>query len=411
MSTLSDKLKALGVKVGAENLAPPRPRNPFAIENILSGRFIPTDRGDVYIVDETYPHEYHHGHTGLYRSGPLALIAEWAGDSHIQACAHDRFAYLDIETTGLSGGTGTYAFLVGVGRFEEEGFHLAQFFMRDPLEEPAQLLAIEEFLAPCETLVTYNGKAFDVPILTTRFITQGWKSPFNGLAQLDLLHLSRRLWRDRLESRTLGNVETFILGARRTQEDVPGWQIPQLYFDFLRSGDARPLKNIFYHNAMDVLALSALLNHVALLLTDPFHLPTFHGLDLLGMAKLYENLGYQAEACKLYRQSLEHDLPDELRWDTVQKLSFLYKRMGGLDEAILLWQEAARQGELYAFIELAKAYEHQRRDPQEAARWTEEALQVISAPGFPTATRREWLEDLEHRMQRLQRKLAEEEAG
>jgi uncharacterized protein len=92
------------------------------------------------------------------------------------------FAYLDIETTGLMGGAGTYAFLVGVGRFETDGFHLAQFFMRDPAEEPAHLLALEEYLAPCEMLVTYNGKSFDAPLLNTRYLAQGWKSPlvFSG---------------------------------------------------------------------------------------------------------------------------------------------------------------------------------------------------------------------------------------
>src|SRR4030067_1036414 len=141
--------------------------------------------------------------------------------------------------------------------------------MRDPFEEPAMLLALEEFLAPCKTLVTFNGKSFDAPLLTTRYTLQGWPSPMGRMAHIDLLHLARRLWRDRLPSRTLSNLEVQILGAQRSEEEIPGWMIPQMYFDFLRDGDARPMKRVFYHNEMDVLSMAALLNLVVNLLENP----------------------------------------------------------------------------------------------------------------------------------------------
>src|SRR5512139_1946924 len=99
-----------------------------------------------------------------------------------------RWAFVDTETTGLAGGSGTYAFLVGVGRYEDDGFHLVQFFMRDPTEEPALLLALESYLAHCHALVTFNGKAFDAPLLNARYILQGWRSPLRDLAHIDLLH-------------------------------------------------------------------------------------------------------------------------------------------------------------------------------------------------------------------------------
>jgi uncharacterized protein YprB with RNaseH-like and TPR domain len=410
MPTLSDKLRSLGVKVGAPDLAPPigppRSRDPFSIERIVPGRLVPTPNGEVYTVEEFLPHAYRHGHIGLQLESSLGIVAEWAGYRSIRQCSIERFVYLDIETTGLMGGTGTYAFLVGVGRFEQEGFHLAQFFMRDPIEEPAQLLAIEEFLAPCETLVTFNGKTFDVPILNTRYLTQGWKPPFVEVAQIDLLHISRRLWRERLPSRTLGNIETHILGARRTEEDVPGWMIPGLYFDYLRSGDARPLKSIFYHNAQDVLALAALLNHVSSLVEDPLHAPGILGIELLSTARLFEDLGREQDACQIYQRCLEHDLPEDLFSETVQRLSLLKKRQGEYALAVELWQQAAGQGQIYAHVELAKYYEHQRRDYAEAARWTGLALERVIAPGSSPLTRLEWLGELEHRMDRLRRKLS-----
>jgi uncharacterized protein YprB with RNaseH-like and TPR domain len=405
MPSLSDKLKSLGVQVGASHLEPPRPRSLETLEQVIPGRLHATPAGETYVVEQIYPPDYRHGKIGLAGMAPLQTLAVWAGEDRISQCPAPAFAYLDIETTGLSGGTGTYAFLIGAGRFNGDDFQLAQFFMRDPVEEPAQLLALEEFLAPCQTLVTYNGKSFDVPILNTRYTTQGWKTPLVDLSHFDLLHLSRRLWRDRLPSRTLGNIETFILGCRRTIEDVPGWLIPQLYFDYLRSGDANPLKGVFYHNAMDVLAMAALLNHVSHLFEDPIHAPMEHGVDLVGMARLFEDLDQLDEAVQLYRRSLEQDLPEEQQWETVQRLSFILKRSGDYGSAIALWEQAAARGQIYACVELAKYYEHQAGDYEEALHWTSSALEFVTPPSSPFYLREPWLAELEHRQARLLRLL------
>ena len=411
MPSLSDKLKSLGVKVGAEGLPAPIKHRGHPIEQVVSGRVHTTHSGDAYVVEVVYPSDHLYGHTPLNVPASLSTVAHWAGGGkpelieRIQRCSTHGFAYLDIETTGLMGGTGTYAFLIGVGRFDEDGFHLAQFFMRDPLEEPAQLLALEQFVAPCETLVTYNGKSFDVPLLNTRYLTHGWRSPLFEPAHVDLLHLSRRIWRERLPSRTLGNVETFILGAHRTEEDVPGWQIPQLYFDYLRSGDARPLKSVFYHNAMDVLAMAALLNHVTVLLEDPLESQSPENvLDLVGVGRLYEELGRTDDACRIYGRCLQESLPDDLLLDTLQRLSLIYKRNGDYLTALPLWEKAASYKHLYAFEELAKYYEHHARDVQTAIYWTKAALELIHSPAIPKDTRQEYQPKLEHRMQRLQRK-------
>jgi uncharacterized protein YprB with RNaseH-like and TPR domain len=180
--------------------------------------------------------------------------------------------------------------MVGVGRFDGEVFRLAQFFMRDPIEEPAQLAALEAFLAPCETVVTFNGKAFDVPLLNTRYRINGEDSPLASTAQIDLLHLARRLWRERLPSCSLGSLEEHILEITRTSEDTPGWMIPELYFDYLRSGDARPLKGVFYHNTMDILSMVALLDLMAGTLADPLKMETEHPTDLVAVGRLFESL-------------------------------------------------------------------------------------------------------------------------
>ena len=407
MSSLTEKLKSLGVKVGARDLPTPRPRDPYPIEYIVSGHYHTTPRGEVFLVEKWYPLEHRQGTASLNVTASLRLIAEWAGEPRLADIDSFAFAFLDTETTGLSGGTGTFAFLIGIGRFEDEGFHLAQFFMRDPAEEPALLTAVTEFLEPCRALVTFNGKAFDVPLLNARYITNAEVPPLTSSAHVDLLPLARRLWRDRLPSRALGYLEEHILGAVRTQEDVPGWLIPSLYFDYLRNGDARPLKSVFYHNAMDVLSLAALLGHMAELVqaTDPDN--QAHAIDIVAVAKLYEDLGHLEMAAQLYEHGLARNLPHEVYWEATRRLSLLHKRRGDLAAAVPLWRQAAHSRQLYACLELAKYHEHTERDYRQAAEWTQTAMAQVETSDLPHYTRQRWLADLEHRLARLRRKLGD----
>jgi uncharacterized protein YprB with RNaseH-like and TPR domain len=417
MPDLSDKLKSLGVKVGAQDLPPPQSRSPYSIEQVVPGVSRSTPQGETYMVEAHYPADYRHGHLSLQVSPSLEIIANWSGDSRLVELPQQAFAFLDTETTGLSGGTGTYAFLIGIARFEGDEFHLAQFFMRDPIEEPAQLYALEEFLAPCRALVTFNGKAFDAPLLNTRFTAQGLRTPLKDMSHVDLLHLARRLWRDRLPSRTLGNLEVQILGASRTEEDVPGWMIPSLYMDYLRDGDARPLKSVFYHNAMDVVSLAALFNHMAELLADPLSRATEHGIDLISLARLFEDLQDLDSATRLYIHALNHPdaleqrLPEPILLNAIQRLAMIHKRQENLPAAIVLWEQAARHHHLDAHIELAKFYEHHLNNYQEAIQWTQSAISVVQMPDFPAYERRQWLPELEHRLSRLQSKLAKASHG
>lgn len=346
-------------------------------------------------------------------NAPLDTLAAWVGASQLKDFPPQAFAFIDTETTGLSGGTGTYAFLIGAGRFERDEFHLVQFFMRDPTEEPAQLAALEEFLAPCQALVTYNGKAFDVPLLATRYVSHGWRMSFNDYAHVDLLHLARRLWRNRLPSRTLGNIEVQILGTRRTEEDVPGWMIPQMYFDYLHTNDPQPLRSVFYHNAMDVISLAALLNHSAALLSQPLENGAGYGVDLLSLAQLFEDLGDLESATNLYFHGLHHPdaleerIPRELLLRSLDRLALIHKRSAELDRAVDLWQEAARYNHIQAHIELAKHYEHNLRDYNQALFWTDAAIRHLqSAQNYNLAESRILLPELIHRQQRLHSKLS-----
>lgn len=412
--SLGDKLKALGVEVGASTL---KKRKGDAIQDVLNGRFVSTWRGETFVCEETYGADYRHGWAPLEADVPLNLMADWANDPRLLEMPLESFAFLDTETSGLAGGTGTYAFLVGVGKFESDGsnpalmssngrtFRLLQFFMRDPGEEPALLEALADFLAPCSALVTYNGKAFDAPLLSTRYTLHDIPNPFKEYCHVDLLHMARRLWRDRLPSRTLKYVEENVLSAPRTSEEVPGYEIPWLYFNYLRTGNARPLKGVFYHNAMDIVALAALFSHTATLLHDPFDERIQHGLDVIALAKLYEDLNRWDMAARLYERGLEMDLEEEDFWNAVHRLSVLQKRRGDLDEAVRWWHQAADQGHIFAHVELAKHYEHRRKDYVEARKWVVSAMERVTSGGLPAYMLQHWQAELEHRLQRLEGKL------
>ena len=402
-SSLAGKLKSIGVKIGTRELQPQtsKPKKKAAIQSVVDGHFVSTRQGDTFVAEQTYPSDYRHGLTPLRISAPLLTIAQWARDPRLAVLPIESFAFLDVETTGLAGGTGTYAFLVGVGRFEGDTFHLAQYFMRDPAEESAMLEGLMEFLAPNSALVTFNGKAFDAPLLVTRYLLHNIPVPFKDFAHLDLLPLARRLWRDRLPSRALKYLEENVLAAPRTVDEVPGYEIPYLYFDYLRTGDAAPLKGVFYHNAMDIVALAALMNHMASILHAPFDGQVQHGLDFIALGKLFEDLDRREEAARLYERGLEASVGETNFGAAVQRLSALQRRRGDIESAVALWQKAAAEGHVYAHIELAKYYEHQQRNYVEAMKWTKEAEELINSLDIPRYEYRHWMEELEHRKKRL----------
>jgi uncharacterized protein YprB with RNaseH-like and TPR domain len=403
--SLADQLKALGVKTGAADIPAPQPSERHDIGSVMAGTVVPTELGETFVYEERFAPDYRHGHAPIRPAAPLQVMSAWAGEPRLSELPIEAFAFLDTETSGLAGGTGTYAFLVGVARFAEGGeLVLQQFFMRGPSEEAALLDAVSRFLAPAQALVTFNGKAFDAPLLTTRYLMHRMPSPLRDFAHLDLLPLARRLWRDRLESRALKYIEENVLEAPRTVEEVPGYEIPWLYFDYLRTGDARPLKGVFYHNAMDVVALAALLSHTAGMLADPFHEGIEHGLDVIAMAKLYEQLGNVETAARLFERGLQMSLGEEHFWEAVRRLAVLQKRRGDFEQAVPLWEQAAAEGHVYAYVELAKYFEHRQHDPKTALQWTKSAQKEVKRSDLPTYIRKHWEAELRRRHERLEAK-------
>jgi uncharacterized protein YprB with RNaseH-like and TPR domain len=404
MPSISDRLKSLGVQAGVEEQKKPPMTLHKSVTMHLGGEIIETAHGDAYVIETRYPIFGEAYPAPLWGDGSLEVLAAWADESAVSGMKKSDFAFLDIETTGLSGGSGTFAFMVGIAKFEGDEFRLAQFFLREPGEESAQLAAIEQFLSGCKALVTFNGKSFDVPVLNTRYAQYQWPTPLKNTPHLDLLHLARKLWRARLSSRRLGDLEENILNVPRGSEEVPSYLIPQMYFDFLHSGDAEPLKGVFYHNAMDILTMSALMTHIADLLSDPVHAAE-HDIDLLSIGKLHEDIGHVSEAKALYLECLGRPLEQDAWLEAAKRLSFVFKRQENWDGAIKLWKTAAGKGEIYAHEELAKYFEHRTKELKTARKWTQSALETVNTSGFPILHRYQWQPELEKRIQRLDRKI------
>jgi uncharacterized protein YprB with RNaseH-like and TPR domain len=354
----------------------PQPSRVF-IEQLMSGEVVHTPHGEHFETERLWERHRRHG------SVDISALAELPDDLLDQLSAGaiaqsppTKWAFLDTETTGLAGGAGTYAFLIGVGSIEPEGFRLRQFFMRDFGEEASQLSRLAEYLARFDVLITYNGKSYDQPLLETRFRMARARHPFDRMEHLDLLFGARRLWKLRLESCRLVDLENRILGVER-QGDLPGEMIPYVYFEFLRTQEAFRVVPIFHHNAIDILSLACLTAIVPFAFRSPEDAPLRHGPDLIGLARWVEQAGRREEALSLFRRAVDMGLPDDLLFRTLWDIAVMEKRLGREEAALAAFAELAGSRNPYrvrALEEVAKHYEHRERNYAMALETTRSAL-------------------------------------
>jgi len=388
-----------------------RGRAGYTIDRVVEGSYRPTPYGDCFVAEHHHPAGQPHGSHRLDEVLDVdPKVLSWLGrDLPPEGLNLSRCAFLDTETTGLAGGTGTYAFLVGLGFFEGSRFIVRQFFMEDYDGEEAALHALGEALEPLRGVVTFNGKAFDLPLLETRFQILRRSFPLRGLPHLDLLFPARRLWRDRLDSCALSSLEAEILGVER-ERDVPGWLIPNLYFSYLQSRDARTLADVFEHNRQDLLSLATLAVRLARQYADPFHPMLEDHRDLAALGAVFEMLEMMDRAALCYERAIELAPAGDLRNRAMLRLGSLYKRLRLRQDAVEIWQKLAADGHAYsmvAYLEMAKHYEHVARDYSQAERVTLRALAALELR--PARSEPRWVDqerrELEHRLARLRRKL------
>ncbi len=383
-----------------------------AVEEWLGGNVVETARGRHFETEKLYERHRRHGSAdiGSLAELPEDLLAAISGGATPPAPPAE-WAFLDTETTGLAGGTGTCAFLVGVGRITPEGFRVRQFFMRDYAEEASLLDALARHLAPFRVLITYNGRSFDQPLLETRYRLNRSRPPFGKLEHLDLLYGARRLWKLRYESCRLVDLENQVLGFER-EGDVPGALIPYLYFEYLRTQRAARLLPVFHHNATDILTLACLTGIVPLAFKnafqDPANLPFRHGSEIAGIARWLREAGDLEQARALFRRAIYTDvpdagLPDNLLFRTQWDLAALERKLGAEEQAVAIWNDLAAVRNPFrvpALEELAKYYEHRQKDLARALETTRAALghMGVNHEDSPALRRRE--QRLEERLQR-----------
>ncbi len=413
------RLSRMGVTIGvppapnarAADLSEPPPASPavLAIEDAVPGESVANTHGHCYVSTSHRHVQEIHGDEPLAaaRAADTASLAALARDGALADLDLGRAAFLDTETTGLMGGTGTYAFLVGVGRFQGEAFQVRQFFMRDPSEERAQLAEVADWVADASGLVTFNGRAFDLPLLRTRYALHRQSLPVAERAHLDLLPAARRLWRKRLDSCSLQSLEYHVFGLER-QDDVPGWLIPQRYFNYQRDGDARGLVGIFRHNVTDVLTMVSLTTRLARAYGQP-QAALAQGQDWLCLAGQYLAGGHWERAAAACDTALAAGLPPADADEALGLLALAARRAGDWPRALAAWSALAdrpRPPRLQPFEELAKYHEHRARAPEQALDVVARARDLVAAGALrPRRGRTQALADLDHRLARLRRKL------
>jgi hypothetical protein len=390
------------------------------VAEVLGGRAVETSFGRCIAVDRRYESDRWHGDVQigdccLDDCGDLCLLDPALA---LRASLNPRTVFIDLETTGISGGAGTVAFLVGCGYFDLGAFQVRQFVLTSYASERALLSAVTDFFGETDLIVTYNGKTFDLPVMETRWSFHRLPMPdfSQAVPHFDMLHPARRLWSSRMGTDAapaangcrLTTLERDVLGFRRIG-DVPGIEIPRRFFHFLRTGDPRPLEPVLEHNRLDLVSLAAVTAHAVRLARGGDRVCRDEA-EALALGRVLERAGAfdRAEAC--YRRAAQASCL-EVRGEALYRFGLRCRRDHRFDEAAAAWREIVALTEpscrrfkgisqlrQFALEALAIHEEHRERD-LDAAR----ELAVFALTEQETPAR---VGGLRHRLARLDRKLA-----
>jgi uncharacterized protein YprB with RNaseH-like and TPR domain len=404
---------------------------PARVGEILGGRPVDTPFGECLVIDRRYESDRRHGDMQIADCEVSDLANLGMLDPSLTDTVSElrderpRTVFIDLETTGLSGGAGTVAFLVGCGYFDLGAFQVRQFLLTSFTSERALLAAVATFFEATDLIVTYNGKTFDVPVMETRWLFHRMEMPLDGVPHFDTLHAARRLWKTRMASpmtsRTddlsesgcrLATLERALFDVRRVG-DVPGFEIPSRFFRFLRSGDPRPLEPVLEHNRLDLVSLAAVTAHAARLVQEGAD-GCPDGAQALALGRIFERAGAIDRATACYRRASDAANVD-VRAEGLYRLGLRCRRERRFGEAADVWRalialtEPASVGRtttgaaLRQFAVEALAIYHEHRDKDlETAR----ELALFGLDEEPDDRR---ADSYRHRLARLDRKLARKE--
>jgi len=395
------------------------------LERVLDGEWRSRDGAKSFVVTRRFEADapYGNGRVGDFAA---QLTAAQAGASLLATgTPRGPFVFFDLETTGLSGGAGTHAFLVGCAWFDDSGaFVVEQHLMTDYASERGMLTFVAQDLATAGALVTFNGKSFDAPVIETRYLYHRLTSPCTPIPHVDVLHPARRFWGgDPALGCSLMALEQQLLGVRRVG-DVPGAEIPERYFQFIRSGDAQPLAEVFEHNRLDLLSLAALTARLLMLVTEGAA-ATDDEREALALGRVYERAEQTGQAERAFERAAELAgrarerggrrrqgvewmwTPQGIRAEAIRALALSARRGRRYSEAAGRWRQllelqgcpAALRRE--ATDALAIHHEHRDRDLS--------AAHMFALKSLEAGTEKAWGDAARHRLARLERKLVTEQ--
>jgi uncharacterized protein YprB with RNaseH-like and TPR domain len=398
------------------------------VADVLGGRIVANSYGRALVIERRYESDRFHGHRRVadcyVEDGELLRLLD-PGLPPPDGLG-ERTLFVDLETTGLSGGAGTVAFLVGVGWFDMGAFQIRQFLLTSYASERALLCAVAECFEAAALLVTYNGKTFDVPVMETRWLFHRMPMPLESVRHFDMLHPARRLWSLRNGASVsedtrppksdaggcrLGTLERVLCDVTRVG-DVPGMEIPSRYFRFLRSGDARPLEPVLEHNRLDLVSLAAVAAH-AIELVEHGSAKCRDAAEALALGKVYERAGAVARALECFDRAAHDPCAGvDIIGEALYRRGVRLRRERRFAEAAESWRcilalrpprrrsdgiELLAELQQYATEALAIHHEHREKD-FEGAR--ELALRLLDDETFDKRER------ARHRLARLDRKIA-----
>ncbi len=389
-----DQLKLLGSRW----LKEPMQSTLDSSDILPSGETESTPLGSHYVIRVVHPHDYFHGKVRLSRlsSADIESLMTLMHESGTVP-ARDRIVFLDTETTGVQSGAGICPFLVGLGYFSGDEFHMLQYFIRDFDEEPSMLYALAEFLEGFDMVVTYNGAAFDLPLVDARFTLSRLDNPFKTMSHLDLLFTARRLWKNGHGSCRLIALEREIISFMRGP-DVPGSMIPQAYFDYLQHRPSPTLKGVFSHNVYDVVSLAALTVQACdRVILEPA--PLDDSLDLYSLGRILQNSQLWRRSIQLYDMALAGGLSEPARQKALENLAVVCRRAGDHGRSRDICTELMRYSEfsMTGYEGAAIYYERVAGD-------FDKALQILE-DGLRRAESKRWKMLLKARWDRLQQKV------
>jgi uncharacterized protein YprB with RNaseH-like and TPR domain len=394
------KLESLGFHFGIQSrIESPMNRAECRTIEDLPGVKSENSLGEFFYQELSYPEDYNHGIV-TFQDLTQKTSRVNLPDNHTKINLRDCI-FLDTETTGLAQSGGTFAFMIGVGFFNEAQFHLRQYFLVEPSQEDAMLLDLLNLLEQFSTIVSYNGISFDVPIIKSRIRYHRLPSDIHRKDHIDLLKYARMLFRFQFNDRSLKNMEFNVLKFYRSEEEIPGYLAPVIYKEYLENKEIEKIEGVFYHNAMDIISLAAFISIVNEISSQNKEYYDKYETLNFSIAKQYEKNKIFEKALETYEITAKQtNLSDNIKINCYLSLARIYKKQNQVDLAINNWYKAAKYNNLEAHIELAKVYEHNLRNYTLAIEFCQKALSILENE-IESITNKRLIEACKHRLNRL----------